>query len=86
MIEFLMKYFWWIGWLILTPFVLFCAIVYYILITFDKYKFDLDDINWDEYDKEAINLMEDMMIYYFSLAWFVNGFILGLVLSKSNFK
>ena len=30
--------------------------------------------------------MEDMMIYYFSLAWFVNGFILGIVLSKSNFK
>ena len=28
----------------------------------------------------------DFMIYYFSLAWFVNGFILGLVLSKSNFK
>ena len=55
MIDFIMKYLWWIGWIIITPMVLFCAIVYYILITFDKYKMDLDDINWDEYDKEAIN-------------------------------
>ena len=52
MIEMISKYLWWIGWLVLTPFVLFCAIVYYILITFDKYKLDIE---WDEYDKEAIN-------------------------------
>ena len=55
MIEFLTKYLWWIGWLVITPMVLFCGIVYYILITFDRYKLDCNNIEWDEYDKEAIN-------------------------------
>ena len=49
-IEFLTKYLWWIGWIILAPFAIFCAIVYYILITFDKYKLN----DWDEDDLDSV--------------------------------
>ena len=52
MIEFLTKYLWWIGWIVLTPFVLFCAIVYYILTTFEQYK--LNDWDWDEDELESV--------------------------------
>ena len=52
MINFIMKYLWWIGWLVITPFVLFCGIVYYILITFDKYK--LNDWDWDNDDLDSV--------------------------------
>jgi len=48
--EFFIKYLWWIGWLVLTPFVLFCGVVYYILITFDEYKLN----DWDNDDLDSI--------------------------------
>ena len=52
MIEFLTKYLWWIGWLIITPLVLFCGIVWYIIKEMDKFK--LNDIQWDEYEKDNV--------------------------------
>ncbi len=47
-----MKYLWWIGWIVITPMVLFCAIVYYILTTFEQYK--LNDWDWDEDELESV--------------------------------
>ena len=52
MIEIITKYLWWIGWLVITPMVLFCGIVYYIIKEFDKFK--LDDIQWDEFEQDTI--------------------------------
>jgi hypothetical protein len=50
--EFFIKYLWWIGWILITPMVLFCAVVYYIMKEFDKFK--LNDIEWDEFEQDTI--------------------------------
>ena len=41
--EFFTKYLWWIVWLIITPFVLFTGVTYFILNTLEKSNWDVDD-------------------------------------------
>lgn len=48
MIDFISQYLWWIFWLIITPFIFFLFVVWYILKSFDDMKLDVlideDDI------------------------------------------
>ena len=41
--EFFTKYLWWIVWLIITPFVLFTGVTYFILNRLEKSNWDVDD-------------------------------------------
>ena len=55
MMEFFIKYLWWVLWLLITPLIIFLGVVWFLIQEFEKFKLhDIEDIELDELDRDNI--------------------------------